>query len=151
MTDESRIRILLIEDDAPLMRAMAWALTDDGFDVEVVSKRDALERRGLETFDVAVFNMSAAAPEKTAYNDHLRMLNPDCIIIDVDEFIRGGGSVRDSGADSYTPRPLNLEAVGKLIHEMVARSLPERQQLRADAEEELRPRKPSDPQPPTSA
>jgi DNA-binding response OmpR family regulator len=35
--------VFLIEDDAPLMRLMSWALRDDGFDVTVVSREGGLE------------------------------------------------------------------------------------------------------------
>lgn len=101
-TDERRLRVLLIEDDAQLMRTMAWALIEDGFDVQVISKHDALELRGLEGPDVGVFNVEATAAEKTTYNDQFRMLNPNCIIVDVDEFVGNAGSTRDSRADSYT-------------------------------------------------
>ena len=137
MAEPNGLRVLLIEDDAPLMRTMAWALTDDGFDVQVVSKRQALEIHGLEGCDVAVFNMTATSSEKTAYNNQLRMLNPACVIIDVDEFIKNGGSVRDSGADSYTQRPLNLDALIQIIREMTGKPLSERQDLRGATEERL--------------
>jgi DNA-binding response OmpR family regulator len=137
MAEPNGLRVLLIEDDAPRMRTMAWALTDDGFEVQVVSKRQALEVHGLEGCDVAVFNMTATASEKTAYNNQLRMLNPDCVIIDVDEFIGNGGSKRDSGADSYTARPLNLDDLVATIREMTSKPLAERQELRDATEERL--------------
>jgi DNA-binding response OmpR family regulator len=120
------------------MAAMAWALTDNGFDVEVVSKRAALEFHSLEGPDVAIFNMSATAEDKSAYNRQLRMLNPDVIIIDVDEFVTNEGSVRDSGADSYSDRPSRLEDLTRVIRELSAKSHEEREGLRRDAEAKLR-------------
>lgn len=142
--EDRRLRVLLIEDDAPLMRTMAWALSDDGFDVEVVSKRHALEMHGLEAPDVAVFNMQATSSEKSAYNNQLRMLDPDIVIIDVDEFAANGGSVRDSGADSYTARPLALEAIINLIREMTSKPLDERRRLRVARADALRALLPAD-------
>jgi DNA-binding response OmpR family regulator len=117
---------------------MQWALEEDGFDVRVVSKSGTLELRGAALPDVAVFNLKADAAEKTIYNRLLRVLNPDCIIIDVDEFTVDAGSVRDSGADSYTERPLNLDNISQIIRELTARTASERQTLRDDREQELR-------------
>lgn len=137
MTEQRRLRILLIEDDAPLMRTMAWALSEEGWLVEVVSKRHALQMHGLTAPDVAVFNMQATAQEKTTYQNQLRMLNPDCVMIDVDEFVVDGGSVRDSGADAYTARPLNLDAVTAMIRQTTGTPPDERQALRDGNEREL--------------
>jgi hypothetical protein len=120
------------------MRLISWALTDDGFDVQTLSKRDALELRGLSNFDVAVFNMSATSEQKMAYNEQLRMLNPNALIIDVDQFGTGGGSVRDSRADGYTARPLNLEALIDTIREKIDQTVGERQQLRDDHDDAVR-------------
>ena len=83
--------------------------------------------------------MKADAAKKTAYFVKLRSLNPDCIFVDVDEFIEGGGSVRDSGADSYTARPLRLESIIAIIKDMTAKTAQHRSDLRRDAEEQLRP------------
>ena len=135
---EQRIRVVRIEEDAPVMRSMAWALEENGFEVEVVSEARSLEMRGLEGFDVAVFSTSATAVDKTALSQKLRAMNPDVILIDVDEFMEGGGSVRDSGADEYTERPLNLDAVTAMIREMVLQSPEERQEHRDERERELR-------------
>jgi DNA-binding response OmpR family regulator len=134
-----RTTIVLIEDDAPVMRLMSWALTDEGFDVRVVSRAESLKLEGIERPDVAVFNMKATAPEKTGYIRDLRLLNPDCIIVDVDELLRDEGSVRDSGADSYTGRPLNLDALTSIIKDMLGLTAEERSDLRDDSERRLRP------------
>lgn len=77
-------------------------LIEDGFDVQVISKHDALELRGLEGPDVGVFNVKATAAEKTTYNDQFRMLNPNCIIVDVDEFV---GNVVPRGTPGQTATP----------------------------------------------
>ncbi|MBI2724019.1 MAG: hypothetical protein HYX50_03055 [Chloroflexi bacterium] len=145
MSELKKLRVLLIEDDAPAVRIMAWALRDDGFEVDVASPREALELHGLEPPDVAVFNMSATSGDKTTYNNQLRMLDPAIIIIDVDEFIGNGGSVRDSAADDYTSRPLALEAIVNLIREMAALPLEERRQRLDAHERELRPDRASEP------
>jgi DNA-binding response OmpR family regulator len=137
--DAPPLRILLIEDDAPLVRVMAWALRDEGFDVQVLSKREALEEHELEGPDVAIFNMSANAPDKTLYIQQLRMLNPDCVIVDVDEFIAGGGSIRDSGADAYTDRPLQMDAaLVKIIRELTELSIQGREDRRDERERDYR-------------
>jgi hypothetical protein len=59
--------------------------------------------------------------------------------VDVDEFLEGGRSVRDSGADSYTVRPLSLESLTAIIKDMTAKTSQERSDLRDEAEERLRP------------
>jgi ActR/RegA family two-component response regulator len=119
------------------MRTMQWALEEDGLDVRVVSKTGTLELRGPALPDVAVFNLRADADEKTVYNRLLRALNPDSIIIDVDEFTVDAGSVRDAGADSYTERPMNLDTISRIIREMEGRSASERSSLRDAREQEL--------------
>jgi ActR/RegA family two-component response regulator len=129
--------VVIIEDDAPLMRAMEWALNEEGWDVRVVSKVRTLELRDAALPDVAIFNLKANAPEKTIYNRLLRVLNPDCIIIDVDEFTVDAGSIRDSGADSYTERPMNLDAVSRIIREFTAISANQREARRNARESEL--------------
>jgi DNA-binding response OmpR family regulator len=127
---EPRLRILLIESDAPVMRLMAWALTQEDFDVEIISPRKAMELRGLDGPDAAVFNMSASSEDKKAYIRHLRMLHPHCVMIDVDQFGAGGGSVRDSDADSYMLRPLTLNDVVESIRTICGQTIEERRSAR---------------------
>ena len=140
--EQHRIYILLIEDDAPVMRTMAWALTENGFDVEVATRVEALEAGRVRASDVAVFNMSGTAEAKTLFNRELRALNPDLIIIDVDEFVAGGRSVRDSAADDYTGRPASLDAITRIIREQSSRSSQERSDRRDEREHDLRPDNP---------
>jgi ActR/RegA family two-component response regulator len=142
--EQQRIYVLLIEDDAPLMRTMSWALTENGFDVEVVSRAEALEPGRVRASDVAIFNMSDTAGVKTIFNRELRSLNPDILIIDVDEFITGGGSIRDSAADDYTGRPANLDAITRIIKEQSGKSPQERSDRRDEREQELRPDGPNE-------
>ena len=120
------LRLLLIENDAPLMRLMAWALEGEGFDVQIVSTREALELHGLEGPDAAILNMSASASDKKTYIRHLRTLFPDCVIVDVDQFETAGLSVRDSDADAYRLRPLSLHDLVLSIRAICAQTIEER-------------------------
>ena len=130
MSEGVPLRLLLIEDDAPVMRLMAWALKGDGFDVQIVSPREALELRGLEGPDAAIFNMSASASDKKMYNRHLRTLFPNCVIIDVDQYETAGLSVRDSDADAYRLRPLSLDDLVFSIRAICAQTIDERSAAR---------------------
>lgn len=112
------------------MRLMAWALTEEGFDVQVVSPREAMQLQGLDGPDAAVFNMSASSDDKKTYLRHLRMLLPDCVMVDVDQYGAQGGSVRDSDADSYMLRPLNLNDVVDSVREICARTIEQRHSKR---------------------
>ena len=137
------LRLLLIENDAPVMRLMAWALTGDGFAVQIVSPREALELQGLEGPDAAIFNMSASATDKQAYNRHLRTLFPDCVMIDVDQY-ETSLSVRDSDADAYRLRPLSLDDLVFSIREICAQTIEERSAARGAGHTEPASGKPSE-------
>jgi ActR/RegA family two-component response regulator len=135
--EEPRIYVLLIENDAPVMRTMAWALTENGFDVEVVSQVAALAPSQTRAPDAAVFNMSGSREEKSAFNRSLRALNPHCIIIDVDQF-QADGARRDIQADDYVERPANLDTLTSIINELSALTSDERRDLRDKRDDDVR-------------
>jgi CheY-like chemotaxis protein len=79
-------RALLIEDDAPLIRLLAWLFEDGGFEVAAVATpEEALERFGGHLPLVVVFNTGKPPVEKDAVMREWRRLAPGTRFIDISE------------------------------------------------------------------
>ena len=99
-------RVLLIENDAPRMRLMAWALREEGFDVSTATTSDAAGTARDAQPAVIVFNTSEPSIEKAACIGQLRAASP-ARIIDLAEDATSPG--HDSGADAYLELPVTAQ------------------------------------------
>jgi DNA-binding response OmpR family regulator len=112
--------VLLIEDDAPLVRLMAWFLLEAGFEVSKVADTDrAVERVRTTPPHVVVFNTTADDDAKSASITRMREFAPTCGFLDVcgHAWPKKPG---DTGADRYLQLPFHadafIEAVTELTH-----------------------------------
>lgn len=79
-------RVLVIEDEAPRLRLMAWFLIEAGHEVASVMVADeAIERVKVYRPDVIIFNTVMEDSEKQRCISDLRALSPHSRILDISE------------------------------------------------------------------
>jgi DNA-binding response OmpR family regulator len=98
--------VLVIENDLPAMRLMAWGLMEEGIEVGVAHVPEAAARLRARPPDVIVFNTLKRTGEKAALVREFRAIAPDSRIIDVSE--QTAGSDRDVGADEHLTLPVRI-------------------------------------------
>ena len=104
------MQVLLVEAEAPLVRLMAWFLTEAGFAVAKVDpSRDDLVSSIME-FDAAVvvFNSGLAPDEKRACIAALHAAHAPPKVLDVSSY-EEHGRLPDTGADAYLRLPFHAD------------------------------------------
>ena len=110
--------VLVVENDVPAMRLMAWGLMEAGYEVAVAHVPEApthLEYRGP---DVIVFNTLKRSEEKAQLVARFRELSPASKVIDV-----AVASDDDPGppfADAHLTMPLSLSVLVSEIERLSA-------------------------------
>jgi CheY-like chemotaxis protein len=97
--------VLVIENDLPAMRLMAWGLMEEGIEVGVTHVPEATERLRARPPDVIVFNTLKRTAEKAELVRGFRQISPASRIIDVSET---GDGDSDVGADAQLTLPLQI-------------------------------------------
>jgi DNA-binding response OmpR family regulator len=96
--------VLVIENDVPALRLMAWGLMEEGFEVGMAHVPDALDRVRAKPPDFIVFNTLAPAAQKAALIENFRTSSPSVRIIDVSDS-------DTAGADAHAALPIRVEAI----------------------------------------
>ncbi len=80
--NESPKKILIIEDEIPMARAMKLKLDNEGFSVKVVyNGKDAIEALDAEEFDCALVDIILPQVDGFTVLEHLRAKNQDMKVI----------------------------------------------------------------------
>ena len=98
--------VLVIENDVPAMRLMAWGLMEEGMEVGMAHVPEATDRLRERAPDIIVFNTLKRTDEKARLVREFRALAPRARIIDVSE--QAEGDVSDIGADAQLTVPLKI-------------------------------------------
>lgn len=116
-------RALIVEDDAPAMRLMAWALEDAGMDVLLARDPEGatslLVDEGLEP-EVIVLNSQVSVARKSAWVSELRRLSHGARIIDLAKDATSPG--HDTGADAYVTSPYRATMLVAQINQVLQRT-----------------------------
>lgn len=108
--------VLVVENDVPAMRLMAWGLMEEGFEVAVAHIPDALDYLSARRPEFIVFNTLKRTDEKAALVAEFRVRAPYAKIIDVAEEAE---SVREEvGADAHLASPLEIRTLVKTMNQM---------------------------------
>ncbi|MBI1853059.1 MAG: response regulator transcription factor [Planctomycetes bacterium] len=118
------MRILIIEDETDLARAVRKALEEDGFAVDVAHDGES----GLyqaQTCDYDAILLDLMLPRRNGWTvlDQLRKTKDTPVLIltardGVDDRVRG----LDDGADDYLVKPFNLDELRARIRSLIRRS-----------------------------
>ena len=115
-------RVLVVEDEPTIRRAVGYALRRDGFDVEEVGDgREALET-DAESFDVVVLDLGLPTVSGTEVLRRLRSEGPVPIIL-----LTALGTESDRvlglelGADDYVTKPFSMAELMSRVRAIVRR------------------------------
>ena len=106
------MRLLVVEDEAPIADALARTLRRSGYAVDVAADgRAALRAAADADYDAVLLDLNLPHVDGMVVAHEIRQAQPDCYIIMVTA--RGGVGDRvaglDAGADDYLVKPFDLE------------------------------------------
>ena len=117
--------VLLIENDVPIVRLMAWYLIDAGFEVSKAATpaeaSERLLRRAPSEGAVIVFNTGIAAAERKAWIQNWHDQNPCFQVLDVTES-EAARHLPNVGADASIRLPFEAETFVTMVGELMAAS-----------------------------
>ena len=126
------MRLLLVEDDVKLVRALQRGLSLEGYDVDVAATGDqGLARGSAEDYDAIVLDLMLPGLDGFAVCTELRRRRRDTLVLmltalaDVSDRIRG----LDGGADDYLVKPFDLGELLARLRVLVRRGSTVRAQL----------------------
>lgn len=102
--------VVIIENEAPLVRLLGWFLIDAGHQVFAVENVVAATGRiTAEPADVVVFNSGLPASAKLPFVSEWRQLRPGIRVIDVARRAEPGARAPYTGADAYLQMPFDAD------------------------------------------
>lgn len=114
-----QMQVLLVEAEAPLVRLMAWFLTEAGFAVAKVDPSRGDLVKSIIEFDpeVVVFNSGLSPDEKRACIEALHAADARPKILDVSSY-EEYGKQPDSGADAYLRLPFHADDLVTAVRDL---------------------------------
>jgi DNA-binding response OmpR family regulator len=122
------MRLLLVEDDVKLVRALQRGLEREGYGVDIAYDGDeALVRAAARSYDAVVLDLMLPGRDGFVVCEQLRRDDPDIRVLmltartDVRDRIRG----LDSGADDYLVKPFDFGELLARLRALTRRSASE--------------------------
>jgi DNA-binding response OmpR family regulator len=106
------MKALIIEEDAPLAKFLAHALTSETYDVKVSERWEPVSP---ENFDLVVLDFRASAEEGIGATKAIRCQAPNVVLIGLGMrlFSKEIAAILDAGADDYLAKPFSLAEYAK--------------------------------------
>jgi DNA-binding response OmpR family regulator len=108
--------VLVVENDVPAMRLMAWGLMEAGFEVAVAHVPEASEHLLNRRPDFVVFNTLKRTEEKAQLVARFRELSPTSRIVDV--AAASVGETRSTGADAHLTVPIQIAELVQTLNRL---------------------------------
>jgi DNA-binding response OmpR family regulator len=120
--DPCRKRILVVEDDAEMRSLLKDFMEQEGIEADSVEDgSQAFRKLAREKFDLVVTDIRMPGLSGLDILPGLKQIQPNIAVIAITAF--GSEEVRsralEKGADGYLEKPLQLEELKKLIHQMI--------------------------------
>src|SRR4029453_9735185 len=117
MAETSPVRVLIADDQADILNALKFLLTDEGFEVsEARSPGEALERLEAADFDLAIVDLNytrdtTSGQEGFDLLERIKALDPTLpvLVITAWSSVAGAGGARRRGARDYIEKPWDDE------------------------------------------
>jgi DNA-binding response OmpR family regulator len=115
------MKALIIEEDAPLAKFLAHALTAETYDVKVSERWEPVSP---ENFDLVVLDFRASAEEGIGATKAIRCQAPNVVLIGLGMrlFSKEIAAILDAGADDYLAKPFSLAELCARIRALRRRS-----------------------------
>ena len=118
-------RLLLVEDDEPLLRRMSWILLEAGYQVAAASPFDDLPylARSHST-QIVIFNTDVAGAKK---REHIVALRDACrgiLILDIHTLSQGDGDSSHAGGDACLHKPFDADSLIEIVNDWSVRAPP---------------------------
>jgi DNA-binding NtrC family response regulator len=114
--------VVLIENDAPIVRLLGWFLVDAGHAVVAIDNvMAATEHVRTELPDVVVFNSSLPASAKLPFVSEWRQIHPRLGVVDVSRRSATLERAPYTGADAYLQMPFDADHLLSAISDVLDR------------------------------
>src|SRR4030065_2557329 len=120
--DDNKKRILVVEDDAEMKSLLKDFFEEDRFEIDSVSNgSEAFRKIAREPFDLIITDIRMPGLTGLDILPGIKKLQPEVSIIVITAF--GSEEVHrkalDRGASAYLEKPIRMDELRKLIHNMV--------------------------------
>ena len=118
--ENSKKRILVIDDDKSILRTFTRILQKNGYDIEVAETgKEALEKSKKKRYDLALIDIRLPDMDGTDLLIKLQKTMEDAVKIMITGFpsLETGVKALDEGADAYLVKPVKPEELIALIDE----------------------------------
>ena len=123
------MRVLIVEDEAPLAEALAQGLRRQGYAVDVAPDGEAgLLAASVHTYDLLLLDLNLPGCDGLEVCQRVRRDSPDLLILMVTARTRPLERVQglDQGADDYLTKPFNFSELCARIRALLRRRQPAR-------------------------
>ena len=128
--ERSRVRILLVEDNAVNQLVTLWTLQRLGYRIQVTgSARDALEVCGRESFDLVLLDLQLPDGDGVEVARELRAREPagrhvPIVAMTGTADATGRGQCLDAGMDEYLAKPVDLGLLCRVVERLTQGATP---------------------------
>lgn len=121
-------KVLVVDDEAPLRKALRTSLTASGFSVEEARNgEEALEAVQKHSFDLVLLDINMPGLNGFEVCQRIRSLSPAAgiVMVTVKDFEEDKVRALDAGADDYVTKPFRLRELTARLRAVLRRTRPE--------------------------
>jgi DNA-binding response OmpR family regulator len=117
---ETKKKILVVDDDKSILRTFTRILQKNGYDIEVAETgTEAIEKSETRSYDLALVDIRLPDMDGTDLLSKIQKTMPDTVKIMITGFpsLETGLRALDEGADAYLVKPVKPDELITLIEE----------------------------------